>query len=72
MKTFYLDNNATTAVAPEVLDAMLPFLGERYGNPSSMHAFGGLVGREIVRARESVARLLGADPSEIVFTSCGT
>lgn len=72
MKTFYLDNNATTAVAPEVLDAMLPFLNERYGNPSSMHSFGGLVGREIVSARESVARLLGADPSEIVFTSCGT
>ena len=72
MRVVYLDNNATTAVAPEVLDAMLPFLAERYGNPSSMHAFGGNVASDIRKAREQVAELLGADPSEIIFTSCGT
>lgn len=68
----YLDNNATTQVAPEVRDAMLPFLGERYGNPSSMHSFGGVVGRDIEKARGQVASIIGADPSEILFTSCGT
>ena len=72
MSVVYLDNNATTAVAPEVLDAMLPFLKDRYGNPSSMHTFGGAVARDLKRVRERVADLLGADPSEIVFTSCGT
>jgi cysteine desulfurase len=68
----YVDNNATTKVAPEVLEAMLPFFSEYYGNPSSMHFFGGQVARKVSEARESVADLLGADPSEIVFTSCGT
>jgi len=73
MKTVYLDNNATTAVAPEVVDAMLPFLREHYGNPSSMHAFGGRVGAPVEEARAKVAKLLGAEqPSEIIFTSCGT
>lgn len=72
MRTAYLDNNATSAVAPEVLDAMLPFLKERYGNPSSMHSFGGNVAHDIRRAREQVAALLGADAEEIIFTSCGT
>ncbi len=73
MKTVYLDNNATTRVAPEVIDAMLPFLTEMWGNPSSMHTFGGQVARHIERARESVAQLLGAaSPDEIVFTSGGT
>lgn len=72
MKTVYLDNNATTKVAPEVIEAMLPFFGEQYGNASSMHTFGGRVARHIDRAREQVAALIGADPSEIVFTSCGT
>ena len=72
MKTVYLDNNATTRVAPEVLEAMLPFLGERYGNPSSMHAFGGAIARDLDRAREEVAAFLNADPDEIVFTSCAT
>jgi cysteine desulfurase len=68
-----MDNNATTQVAPEVVEAMLPFLREQYGNPSSMHAFGGRVGAPVEQARESVAKLLGAEqPSEIVFTSCGT
>jgi len=59
-------------VAPEVLEAMLPYFSEYYGNPSSMHFFGGQVERKINEAREKVADLLGADPSEIVFTSCGT
>jgi len=73
MKPIYLDNNATTAVAPEVLEAMLPFLRERYGNPSSIHAFGGDVARDVERAREQLAALLGAEsPTEILFTSCGT
>ena len=71
-KTVYFDNNATTQVAPEVRDAMLPFLGELYGNPSSMHAFGGQVARHVDRAREEVARFLNADPDEIIFTSCAT
>lgn len=72
MKTIYLDNNATTAVAPEVLAAMLPYLGELYGNPSSMHSFGGQVGEAVDTARERMAALLGADPDEIIFTSCGS
>jgi cysteine desulfurase len=72
VKTVYLDNNATTQVAPEVREAMMPFLTELYGNPSSMHSFGGQVGRHVDGAREAVARLVGASPTEIVFTSCGT
>lgn len=73
MKTVYADNNATTMTAPEVFEAMKPFLKERYGNPSSMHTFGGEVRKDIENARQSVAGLLGADsPSEIIFTSCGT
>jgi cysteine desulfurase len=72
MKTIYLDNNATTKVADEVLEAMLPYFTQLYGNPSSMHTFGGQVGQRIRDAREQVAALLGALPEEIVFTSCGT
>jgi cysteine desulfurase len=72
MNTIYLDNNATTKVAPEVLDAMMPYFGELYGNPSSMHNFGGQVGQKIRAAREQAAALIGAQPEEIVFTSCGT
>ncbi|MCI5221428.1 MAG: aminotransferase class V-fold PLP-dependent enzyme, partial [Candidatus Electrothrix sp. AR4] len=68
----YMDNNATTRIAPEVLDAMMPFLSDCYGNPSSMHTFGGQVGRVIKEARNQIAELLGAVPEEIVFTSCGT
>ncbi|ADW18950.1 cysteine desulfurase NifS [Desulfobulbus propionicus DSM 2032] len=68
----YMDNNATTRIAPEVLEAMMPYLTEWYGNPSSMHTFGGRVGQAINQARQSVANLLGAAPEEIVFTSCGT
>jgi cysteine desulfurase len=72
MRTIYLDNNATTMVAPEVFEAMRPFFSERYGNPSSMHSFGGDVAREVNRSREHLAALLGASPQEIVFTSGGT
>ena len=68
----YLDNNATTCVADEVVAAMAPYFRELYGNPSSMHTFGGQVRKAVDRGREQVASLLGADPSEIVFTSCGT
>lgn len=71
-RVIYMDNNATTKVAPEVLDTMLPFFSELYGNPSSMHTFGGQVGKKVVEAREKVARLLNADSDEIVYTSCGT
>ena len=59
-------------IAPEVRDAMMPFFGELYGNPSSMHAFGGGVAKHLDRAREEVARFLNAEPDEIVFTSCAT
>jgi cysteine desulfurase len=72
MKTIYLDNNATTQVAPEVLEAMLPYFSEFYGNPSSMHSFGGQVAKKIREAREQAASLIGATPDEVVFTSCGT
>ena len=72
MNVIYLDNNATTQVDPEVVQAMLPFYSELYGNPSSMHSFGGGVAARIKEARENVARLLGAAADEIVFTSCGT
>ncbi|UCG56631.1 MAG: cysteine desulfurase NifS [Phycisphaerales bacterium] len=72
METIYFDNNATTKVADEVLDEMRPLFCELYGNPSSMHTFGGQIGRKIRQAREQVAALLGCDPSEIVFTGCGT
>jgi cysteine desulfurase len=68
----YMDNNATTRVAPEVIEAMMPYLRDYYGNPSSMYNFGGQVGGAVTRAREQVAALLGASPDEILFTSCGT
>jgi cysteine desulfurase len=72
MKTIYLDNNATTRTAPEVLEAIMPYFHEYYGNPSSAHSFGGRVARKLKEARELVAALLGAQPEEIIFTSCGT
>ncbi len=68
----YMDNNATTQVAEEVIEVMLPYLAQRYGNPSSMHTFGGSVAKAIAHAREQVAELLGCHPEEIIFTSCGT
>jgi len=72
MKTIYVDNNATTRVDPQVLDAMLPYFNDFYGNPSSMHSFGGEVAHKIDEARIKVASLINASPDEIVFTSCGT
>jgi cysteine desulfurase len=68
----YMDNNATTAVDAAALAAMMPFLTEQYGNPSSIHTFGGQVAKPIETARAQVAALLGAQASEVVFTSCGT
>ncbi len=72
MSVIYVDNNATTQVAPEVIEEMLPYFNEFYGNPSSMHSFGGKVGRKLIQARADVAALIGAAPEEIIFTSCGT
>src|SRR6266576_4541713 len=68
----YLDNNATTQVAAEVFEAMRPYLTERFGNPSSAHSPGRATRQAVELARSQVAELLGADPSEIVFTSCGS
>ena len=68
----YFDNNATTRIAPEVKDVMMPFFGELYGNPSSMHAFGGQVSKYVARAREEVAAFLNCSPEEVIFTSCAT
>ena len=72
MKLVYADNNATTRVDDEVLEEMLPYFKEFYGNPSSIHTFGRQVASKMDLARERVATILGADTSEIVFTSCGT
>ena len=72
MKTVYVDNNATTRVDPEVLQEMLPYFCDLYGNPSSMHSFGGETGQKIREAKEKTAQLLNAHPDEIIFTSCGT
>lgn len=70
--TIYLDNNATTKVAPEVIDAMMPYFTDKWGNPSSIHRFGGIIGRDVEAARAQVAALVNCKPSEIIFTSCGT
>ena len=72
MKEIYLDNNATTKVDEAVFEEMRPYLCELYGNPSSMHFFGGQVQKKVDEARGRVAALLGADPTEIIFTACGT
>ena len=72
MKRIYLDNNATTAVRPEVLDTMLPFFKEEFGNPSSVHWAGRAVSGAVEKAREQVARAINCSPAEIVFTSCGS
>ncbi len=72
MKTIYLDNNATTAVAPEVRDAMLPYFNEAYGNPSSLYDLGYSAKDAVAKARQQVADLLNCEPDEIIFTSCGT
>jgi cysteine desulfurase len=71
-KIFYFDNNATTRVAPEVTDVMIPMLRDFWGNPSSAYAFGSQVHGHVEKAREKVAALINADPKEVVFTSCGT
>src|SRR5213596_1108890 len=71
-KLYYFDANATTRVAPEVVEAMLPFLTDHWGNPSSAYTFGNQVAKHIEAARAKAAALLNADPREIVFTSCGT
>lgn len=72
-EVIYMDNNATTMVAPEVFEEMKPFLTELYGNPSSMHTFGGQVGSKIAEARGKVMDLIGAQyDTEIIYTSCGT
>ncbi len=68
----YMDNNATTRIAPEVVEAMMPFLTDCYGNPSSMHTFGGQIGQKVEEARHNIGALIGASPEEIIFTSCGT
>ncbi|ORJ61551.1 cysteine desulfurase NifS [Geothermobacter hydrogeniphilus] len=72
MKQIYLDHNATTPIHPEVLEAMLPFLRDHFGNPSSIHWAGRAVAGAIEQAREQVASLLGCRAAEIVFTSCGS
>ena len=71
-RVIYFDNNATTRIAPEVFEAMTPFLTEYYGNPSSIHHFGGQVMEKVDAAKASLAALLGAEPSNVIFTSCGT
>lgn len=71
-KIYYFDNNATTRVAPEVLEAMLPYLTEHWGNPSSAYGFGNRLAKHIEHARQSIASSINAEPREIVFTSCGT
>src|SRR5262245_26201227 len=71
-RIYYFDNNATTRVAPEVVEAMLPFLTTVWGNPSSAYRFGHQVAKYVDDARAKVAALINADPKEVVFTSCGT
>src|SRR5436190_21672214 len=68
----YLDNNATTRVDPAVVQEMMPYLTDLYGNPSSGYRFGKQVDKALHLARERVAALLGCEPDEIIFTSCGT
>ena len=72
MKTIYLDNAATTQTYPEVLDAMLPFFTEHYGNPSSIYSFAGAAGKAVDEARRTIASAIGADASEIYFTGGGS
>ena len=71
-KVIYFDNNATTRIAPEVFEAMTPYLTEYYGNPSSIHHFGGQIMEKVDEAKANLAALLGADPANVIFTSCGT
>jgi cysteine desulfurase len=71
-RVIYLDHAATTPVHPQVVEAMLPYFGERYGNPSSMHSLGREARQAVEQARADVAGILNCSPEEIVFTSCGT
>jgi len=71
-RIYYFDNNATTRVAPEVVEVMVPFLRDGWGNPSSAYRFGRQVGKQLEEARAKVAALINADPKEVIFTSCGT
>jgi cysteine desulfurase len=68
----YLDHNATTPIAPEVLDAMRPYLERDFGNPSSAHGYGTAANEAVVRARSDVAMLLGCEPESVVFTASGS
>src|SRR5207253_1441097 len=68
----YLDYNATTPVAAEVLTAMIPYFRERYGNPSSSHSYGKAAKQGLDQAREQLSDLLGAEPLELIFTGCAT
>jgi cysteine desulfurase len=72
MRIIYMDNNATTKVDPQVVEEMIPYFMESYGNPSSMHVLGGQAGIKLKEAKAKVADLIGAQPEEIIFTSCGT
>lgn len=72
MRKVYLDNAATTALSPRVLEAMLPYFTQYYGNPSSVHAFGREAKQGLDKARDQVAKALHCDPSEVIFTGCGT
>ena len=72
MRQIYLDYNATTPIAPSIQEAMLPFITEHYGNPSSSHSLGRACQEAIEDARSEMAELLGCDQDEVVFTSCGT
>ena len=72
VKRIYMDNNATTPVRPEVLEAILPFYREQFGNPSSVHWAGRAVAGAVEKAREQVAKLINCSPAEIVFLSCGS
>jgi cysteine desulfurase len=72
VRKIYLDNNATTPVRPEVLEAMLPLYMEQFGNPSSVHWAGRAVSGAVEKAREQVAKAINCSAAEIVFTSCGS
>lgn len=72
MRKVYLDNAATTALSPRVLEAMLPYFTQHYGNPSSVHAFGREAKQGLDKARDQVAKALHCEPSEVIFTGCGT
>ena len=72
MKKIYLDNAATTSLKSEVLEEMMPILKENYGNPSSIYSIGRNARKEVEKSRQTVAEILGANPNEIFFTSCGT